>query len=207
MKTAINTISNFWQFVKKLPLFAFTSGLAFSHIAGSFLTFYTIAMMINPQPLKYEGWVQIRVIGFGSVAYEKNVGDYLTSIFGISGLSRSSSIITTIYTDAIPRTEVINSGEVMDSDVSVLTNLDWHGRLRGQTEEFKKINSQTFMSKLISSKEEKTCLCLYVAGNRNGKTSEYLNVLKVRDSIEGNDVAKACQATPGDQILKRVDHT
>ena len=218
MQKIFNTILIFWQPLKKLPVFAFTIGLVSTNIASHFLTLYTIVMMmISPQYLQYEGWIQVRVTGFGTVSYEKKIiEDYLTSQ---SGLSKSSKVMTTVYTDALPETGVINNGEVQDSDVSVLTNLDWKGLLRGKPDELKKINSQTFMSKLVSSKESKKCVCLYVGGIRNGKTSTYLNILKVRDPIEssiaktptstfsnkGNDVARVCQVNPGEQILKRVD--
>jgi hypothetical protein len=174
-----------------------------------------LSVLINSQnKLQYEGWVLVKINGFGRVYYESNIIENFASVFS---LSRRSKIITLIYTDALPTIEQINSGDVKDNDVSVLTNLDWEGHLAdNNTNKLVKINSQTLQSKLVSIKESKKLICLYVGGIRNGKESSYLNILKIKipdedlssivENYQNEAVIKnKCKLGGAEHVLKKVD--
>jgi hypothetical protein len=212
-------LSTSWQYFRKLPIIAFSIGVATCNLASHFLTCIEIANLINSSTqLEYEGWIIVKINGFGAVSYDSNfILDYFNSQ---SGLSRNSKITTTIFTDALPPAEKINRGDIKNIDVSVLTNMDYQGYLKGnKTDKYRKIHSQTFQSQLVAAKESKIPVCLYVGGIRDGNKSTYLNILKIKIpnkkamaklassnslSKEVSNVSGLCN-TKGEPILERSD--
>jgi hypothetical protein len=161
-------------------------------IVGSFggIAVYLMGVLVNyialqdtitkPDPRSGEGWILVKITGFGYTSYSDNVWNILP--WNNRYLSRSSRIISMIYTDAIPDTSKINEADTNPHDVSVLKNQDFDGKVAFQTGNFAKKNSQTLQSYLMQAKELKSPVCLYVYGIRNGQDSHFLNILKVKSS-------------------------
>jgi hypothetical protein len=159
-------------------------------IVGSFggIAVYLMGVLVNyialqdtmtrPDPRSGEGWILVNITGFGYTSYSDNAWNILP--WNNRYLSRSSRIISMVYTDAISDLSKINEADTNPHDVSVLKNSDFDGKVSFQTGNFIKKNSQTFQSYLMQAKESKIPVCLYVYGIRNGQESHFLNILKVK---------------------------
>jgi hypothetical protein len=217
----MTTISTTWQNFRKLPLLVFSLGITTSQIASSVLTTSEVIKLINPDiSLQHEGWILTKITGVGLVSYDSNL--ILDYINWRANLSRSSKITTIFHTTALPTVEQTTLGNIKDSDVSAITNLDFQGHLKGQINEvYRKIYSQTFQSHLVLAQQTKTPLCLYVGGTRDGKKSTFLNIIKMKVpnksavaklspsnfnsfSKDSKNVAVACDVK-GEPVLERVD--
>jgi hypothetical protein len=185
----------FSEILKKIRSHAGTVAASFVAFAlfnslntiSSFVTTYNY--VTAPHKDEYEGWILVRITGFGYTLYPESnlIIDFSNPSASTNRyLSRSSRIITMIYTDAVKKIEKdINNGNVKDYDTSVLTNTDAKVSLRGErnNNEYDKNNSQTFQSQLALSKELKKPVCLYVKGVRDGRRSTFLNIIKMQPAM------------------------
>lgn len=151
------------------------------HLISSFITTYSY---FSIPTTRHEGWILVRINGFGYTMYQESIDFNDFKPFKYNYLSRSSKIITMIYTSATPK-----SLDTKDQkDVSVLTNRDDETTINNQlSEKFSKKNSQSYQSLLVSLKESRSPVCLYVKGIRDGESSSYLNILKIK-LIEKEDI-------------------
>jgi hypothetical protein len=182
-------IKEAWKKIKDKPsiiFFGATVGLSIEllQILSSFITAHSY--FFTPVT-EHQGWILVKINGFGYTMYQDSINFANLQPFKYNYLSRSSKIITMIYTSAGITPPGIgdetSNGGTIEKDVSVLTNRDDETTIKDTTKTFKKINSQTYQSQLVSFKESGLPVCLYVKGFRNGESSSYLNILKIRAVI------------------------
>jgi hypothetical protein len=179
-------ISSAWNNFRTSPSGVFTLSIAVLalgslHFISSFITTHTY---FSIPVTKHEGWILVRINGFGYTMYQENINFNDFKPFKYNYLSRSSKIITMIYTSALQ--ESLNDGRIDEKDVSVLTNRDDETTIKNQADQiFSKTNSQSYQGQLVSLKESKFPVCLYVKGIRDGQSSSYLNILKIQSIKKG----------------------
>jgi hypothetical protein len=155
-----------------------TTVLIAATIAGNLNLFSLIGLMadvaqltefISSKPKLKPEWVLVKVTGW-SVGYYNNSNE----------LKGTSKLTSMIYTDYKVTDNDLDNARYQKKDFSVLKNVDYVGRLPGDSSETFKRNSQTIQARLIQASKNEEPVCLRVYGKRNNNKSQFFNIVKFK---------------------------
>lgn len=185
-----NALLNFWnrhaRSVRQSTtlIFATTVGNIIANFVALSVTLIDFKELIfpNTDTSNYKaGWILVKIKGWSVTSYNpKEKIDGLGSFF-FQPLRGTSQLTPMIYTDLKIDESTLISGFSKEDDVSVLTNEDYNGSVKGLAKPIDKRNSQTLQASLIQAYSSQEPICLFVYGIRKNDPSQFLNILQVKN--------------------------